>query len=174
MLSKNKQEPDLPTDNQAKPNHYQKEKINNMAPDLYLPEDVTTEDYEKATSKFAAAGEHLSELGMIEWDTPGVSLKFPFTIIEEGNDKGKEGKISAGVSKKSLWKVRELETALGLEKGELVSTDKDGRLVIKEAVIMSCVGKKFLSVWEDQKDSRTPEEGGTGNTYSKPVSAKAA
>jgi len=141
-----------------------------MSPDLYLPNDVSPEDYDKATSKFAKAGAHVSVLGMIEWDTPGESLKFPFTIDENTEDNGKEGKISAGVKKTALWKIRELETALGLKKGELVS-NSDGKLVVKEATILACVGKKFQTVWTKQVDSRKPEEGGKGGTYTKPTSA---
>lgn len=49
---------------------------------------ATEEDYNKATSKFAAAGKHLSEAGMPYWKTPNQSIAFPFIIVEDGADNG--------------------------------------------------------------------------------------
>jgi len=78
---------------------------------------VTEEEYETAGSKFvtfpagAKIGDDLyldAELGMPDWDTPGKSLKFPVTVVEEGPDKGKEDKISTGVDTKSIWKLKEI------------------------------------------------------------------
>jgi len=134
-----------------------------MSPELIIP-DVNEEEYEKAGSKFAAEGAHLSECGMPDWDTPGVSIKFPFTIVEKGDDKGKESKMSAGVGKSALWKLKEMLTALGVsikvgEKGQ-VSFDP-----------LECVGKKFLSVWTTEIDSRPASEGGKGGSYTKPTAA---
>lgn len=134
-----------------------------MSPEFIL--DVTEEEYEKAGSKFAEVGEHLSEMGMPEWETPGLSIRFPFTIIEEGEDKGKESKLVAGVSKNALWKLKEVLKAIGV-----AVTVKDGKPTFDST---SCVGKQFLTVWTLQKDTRTPEEGGTGGTYSKPTGALA-
>ena len=133
-----------------------------MTPDIILP-DVSPEEYEKAGSKFAQAGDHLSECGMPEWDTPGVSIKFPFTIVEEGEDEGKESKISAGVGKNALWKLKEILTALGVKCKEV-----NGKVAFDP---MACVGKPFVSVWTTEKDSRSPEEGGKGGSYTKPTGA---
>jgi len=132
-----------------------------MAPEFVL--DVTEEEYEKAGSKFATAGARLSECGMPEWKTPGVSIEFPFTIIEEGPDKGKEGSLFCGVVKKSLWKLREMLTALGVE-----YTTKDGKVTFDS---VQCAGKQFLAVYTKEVDDRPAEEGGTGTHYTKASSA---
>ena len=132
-------------------------------PDLIIPQ-VTEEEYEKAGSKFAKEGVHLSECGMPEWDTPGVSIKFPFTIIEEGEDKGKESKVSCGVKKEALWKLKEILTALGVP----IKTNAEGGVALDP---MACVGKQFQSVWTTEIDSRPASEGGKGGTYTKPTAA---
>lgn len=132
-----------------------------MSPEFIL--DVTEEEYLSAGSKFAEVGEHLSEMGTPEWESPGQSIRFPFTIIEEGADKGKENKLVAGVSKKAIWKLKEILDAIGVP-----CVMKDGKPTFNSVAVQ---GKKFKSVWEEQKDTRTPEEGGTGATYSKPVGA---
>jgi len=132
--------------------------------DLILP-DITPDEYEKAGSKFATAGAHLSECGMPEWDTPGVSIKFPFTIIEEGEDKGKEAKISAGVKPTGIWKLKEVLAALGVATKEV-----DGKVAFDP---MECVGKKFQSLWTTEVDSRPASEGGKGGSYTKPTTALA-
>ena len=89
-------------------------------PEFILP--VTEEEYETAGSKFVTfpasnkllkdrVGESLFldvECGMPDWDTPGISLKFPISITEEGPDQGKEDKISTGVGTKAIWKLKEL------------------------------------------------------------------
>ncbi len=124
---------------------------------------VTEEDYEKSGSKFATAGLHLSEFGMPFEDTPGVSLAFPFTIIA-GNDKGKEAKINAGMSKKAVWKLREILDALGVP-----HTTVKGNLAFDP---MAVVGKQGMTLWVQQRDSRSAEEGGKGTVYTKPVSVQ--
>lgn len=130
-------------------------------PDLQLP--VTPEEYESAGSKFANAGAHLSKISeMPDWDTPGVSIKFPFVIID-GVNAGIEGKISCGVKKDGIWKLKEMLTALGVD-----VVIKDGKPTFDP---MSCIEKQFLTVWTEEVDSRTPEEGGKGTKYTKPTSA---
>lgn len=124
---------------------------------------MSEEEYEAAGSKFAQEGVHLSEMGMPSWDTPGKSIGFPFTIIEEGEDAGKEGKISAGVSKDAVWKLKEILKAIGVEHKVV-----DGKVTFDG---MECVGKRFGSVWVKQVDKRTPEEGGKGGTYVKATAA---
>jgi len=133
-----------------------------MSPEIIIP-DTTEEEYEKAGSKFAAEGAHLSECQMPDWDTPGVSIKFPFTIVE-GADKGKESKISCGVSKTALWKLKEMLTALGVS----IKIGEGGKVSFDP---MECVGKQFLSVWTTEVDSRPASEGGKGGTYTKPTAA---
>ncbi len=128
---------------------------------------ISEEEYIKAGSKFAAAGLHLSEFGMPDWDTPNVSIKFPFTIIEEGPDKGKEGKISAGVSREAVWKLKEILTALGVELKMVKGPDGISRPSFNP---MDVVGKVAMTLWVKQKDTRSIEEGGKGTTYTKPVS----
>ena len=137
-----------------------------MSPDIILP-DMTMEEYEKSGSKFAAEGNHLSECGMPEWETPGTSLRFPFTIIEEGEDNGKQNKLVCGVRKGASWKLKEMEKALGIT----LVAEVEGKPTIKTDALLACAGKQFLSVWTLEKDSRSPEEGGKGGTYTKPTSA---
>ena len=132
-------------------------------PDLVIP-GVTEEEYEKSGSKFATEGAHVSECGMPDWDTPGVSIKFPFTIIEEGEDKGKESKLSCGVGKTALWKLKEMLTALGV----VTKVNDKGEVTFDP---MACVGKQFQSIWTTEVDSRPASEGGKGGTYTKPTSA---
>ena len=137
-----------------------------MTPDMIIP-DLSEQEYESAGSKFAKAGAHLSECGMPEWETPGQSVRFPFRIIEEGEDNGKESKLVCGVSKSGIWKFKEMEKALGLQLMKSI----DGKMTIQEAGLMACVGKQFQTVWITETDSRTPEEGGKGGTYTKATSA---
>lgn len=82
----------------------------------FVLDGVSVEDYEAAGSKFvtfpagAKVGDTMLlnlELGLPDWDTPGQSLKFPVTITEEGQDQGKEDKISAGVSKEAIFKLKD-------------------------------------------------------------------
>ena len=124
---------------------------------------MTPEEYEKSGSKFAQEGAHLSEMGMPVWDTPGKSIAFPFAIIEEGEDAGKESKISAGISKDAIWKLKEILKSVDVEvafPGGKPSFDG-----------MACVGKKFLSLWTKHLDKRPAEEGGKGGSYTKATGA---
>ena len=123
---------------------------------------MTQEEYEAAGSKFADEGTHPSEMGLPYWDTPGRSIAFPFTITE-GKDAGKENKISAGIGPTAVWKLKEVLYAVGVP-----ITFPNGKPKFNGA---ECVGKKFLSVWTTEMDTRTPEEGGKGGSYTKPTSA---
>lgn len=125
--------------------------------------DVTEEEFEKAGSKFASVGEHLSEVTNVDWENPGTSIKFEFRIVAEGPDSGKEAKIVAGVSKSAMWKLKEILEALGVQ-----YQVKNGKVTFDSAV---CLGKQFKSVWTEQVDSRTPEEGGKGTKYTKATGA---
>lgn len=125
--------------------------------------DMTEEEYDKAGSKFAEAGAHLSEMGMPYWKTMGKSIGFPFIIVEEGPDKGKENEIFAGVEKGGVWKLKEILGAIGIPVNMV-----NGK---PQFSAMDCAGKQFLSVWTTQVDTRLPEEGGKGGTYTKPTGA---
>ena len=124
---------------------------------------MSEEEWDAAGSKFASEGTHLSEMGMPSWDTPGKSIAFPFVIIEDGEDAGKEGKLSAGVSKEAAWKLKEILKAIGVTHSVV-----NGKVTFDG---LDCVGKKFGSVWVKQLDKRTPEEGGKGGYYVKATSA---
>jgi len=126
--------------------------------------DVTPEEMEKAGSKFANPGLHLSEMGMPEWETPGQSIRFPFTIVEEGPDNGKESKLVAGISPSAIWKLKEILKAVGVP----YKKTADGKVAFNH---MEMVGKQFMSLWTKQKDSRPVEEGGKGTEYTKPTAA---
>lgn len=128
---------------------------------------ATEEDYNKATSKFAAAGKHLSEAGMPYWKTPNQSIAFPFIIIEDGADNGKPGEIIAGVGEKAVWKLRQTLDALGV-----AVTFKAVNGVKRPAFDANEVpGKQFFSLWEEFTDSRSPEQGGKGSKYTKATTA---
>jgi hypothetical protein len=148
---------------------------------------VTPEQYEesaKSSSKFASAGLHLSEISELPAMEPsGKSIAFKFKVIEDGDDNGKENKVSAGfdldqkdasgkVTKRGgIWKLDEVLKALGVERGiTKVKNPKTGQM--EERVTFSqvaCLGKQVYSEWVEQKDSRTPEEGGKGGSYTKPI-----
>lgn len=122
---------------------------------------VSSDEYESAGSKFAQAGMHLSEFGMPYWKTAGVSIGFPFTIVE-GGDKGKEGEIFTGVDKKSIWKLKEILEAL-----KVPVTVENGRPTFDPVAV---AGKRAMTLWTVQKDTRSVEEGGKGTEYTKAVS----
>ena len=83
----------------------------------------TREDYESSGSKFitfppgAKVGDieyREVEIGLLDWDTPGRSMKIPVTVTQDGPDKGKEDKLSFGVDSKGIWKGKAIyETLLG-------------------------------------------------------------
>ena len=133
-----------------------------MADDKVMEIPVSEEEFLAGGSKFAQAGDHPSEAGVPYWKTAGKSIAFPFTITE-GIDKSKEGEIIGGISPQAVWKVRETLDALGVPY-QIVN----GKVQFN---IMDCPGKPFLSVWTTQVDTRTPEEGGKGGSYTKPTKA---
>ena len=98
---------------------------------------------------------------MPTWKQAGVSLSFPFTIVG-GNDKGMEGELYCGVAKDGIWKLKEVLKALGVT------------VVVANGMPtfdpLQIVGKKGMTLWTQQKDSRSVEEGGKGTMYSKAVS----
>ena len=137
--------------------------------DEFVLDTVSQEEFEKATSKFAAVGKHLSEAGAIFWKTPNQSIAVPFVIVEEGPDNGKEGEIICGVGPKAIWKLKQTLEALGVEIG-IKNVNGVKRPMFDANQIP---GKQFFSLWEEQVDTRTQEQGGKGAKYSKPTTAVA-
>jgi len=129
-------------------------------PEVIL-QSVSMNDYEKSGSKFAAPGLHLAEFKMAAWSIPVRSFKFPFQIIE-GPDSGKEGKITAGANAEGVWKLKEILQSLGV-----AVSNKNGKVAWNTEDV---IGKQAKVLWVTQRDTRTPEEGGKGTTYTKPVS----
>lgn len=147
---------------------------------------VTPDEYEesaKSGSKFAAVGLHLSEITELPfWKTAGKSVAFPFKIID-GDDAEKIGELVAGIDpdvkdsagkvtkKGGIWKFDECRKAIGVSTGTTsVKNPKTGKPEAKVNFDPSaCLGKQFYSEWAEFKDSRTPQEGGKGSVYTKPV-----
>lgn len=141
--------------------------------------DVTQEEYEKAGSKFitfplnAPVGSlqfRDIEVGMLDWDTPGQSVKIPVTITEEGPDLGKQEKLSFGVSAEAIWKGKQLYKAIcgkdmpmaqGADKKKHPAPDSDDLL-----------GKPAVGVWQLKEGKK----GGVGEvvTYPKLVDIQPA
>lgn len=145
-----------------------------MSPEIVLP--VTEEEYEKAGSKFisfdpsAPVGTLVYreiEMDMPDWDTPGQSLKFPVRVTQEGEDFGKEDKLSAGVGATAMWKLKDILKALDVELEMRVGADKKKHPVFDTMVV---AGKQAVGCWQVQIDSRAPEAGGKGTKYTKLVS----
>lgn len=126
--------------------------------------DVTAEEMEKAGSKFATAGLHASEFQRPFWETQGISISFPFVIVT-GPDQGIESKISAGVSKSAVWKIKEILKALGVSWTENKAT---GKVSFNPDDV---AGKKAFTKWETMKDTRDAALGGKGTEYTKPTGA---
>lgn len=114
---------------------------------IALPK-VTEEEYKLAGSKFitfspgAKVGDtefRDIEIGMVDWDTPGVSMKVP-TVVTEGVDKGKEEKISFGVDVKGIWKGKEIILAITGEDMPMV----DGH---PEVPVQLMLGKTAVGMW---------------------------
>ena len=121
---------------------------------------VSPEDFEKASSKFAAPGLHLTVFGMPYWKTVGKSLAFPYQICE-GEDTDKEGEIFCGISKEAAWKIKEILKALNVN-----YKNQNGLVAFNPADV---AGKKGNVLYAQTKDIRSPEEGGKGTIYTKPL-----
>jgi len=75
---------------------------------------VSKNEWEAAGGR-ASAGLHIAEMQMPHDDTPGVSIAFPFELVGEYDpDKGKKGKVSAGVSPAAVWKLKDILKALNI------------------------------------------------------------
>ena len=128
--------------------------------------DVTPDEFLSAGSKFATAGLHMVELGMPEWENPGQSIRFPFIIVEEGADNGKEGKLVAGINKVAVLKMKEILDAAGVA----ITKTADGKVTFDSNEVVT---KQIKVLYTVEVDSRTPEEGGKGTKYTKASSAYA-
>ncbi len=146
---------------------------------------VSEEEYESSGSKFIAFtddngnvvpsgawGKYVGkvnyrnlELGMPDWDTPGQSIKFPTTIIDEGPDKGKEDKLSAGVTPKGIWKLKEITQAVLSKDLEMkVGSDKKKHPNFKPADYFE---KKAVGVYEMTVGKKGGAEDGAVTYYPK-------
>jgi len=121
---------------------------------LILP--ITAEEYDKLSkSKFATPGLHLSEIVKpLEWKTIGKSVVFKFKIVEQGEDNGKEGELTAGIDAKSAWKFEECREALDMSIN-FVKT-KDGATRPKFDPVEP-LGHQFYSEWAP--DEYTKDDG---------------
>jgi len=121
----------------------------------FIFDGVTEEEYMQSGSKFVVfpPGARVGsveyrniEVGMLDWDTPGNSMKVPVTITEDGPDKGKEDKISFGVKKSGIWKGKEIHLAItGKEMPMKNGADGKTHPVINS---MELVGKPAVGMWE--------------------------
>lgn len=138
---------------------------------------ITEEEYDKAGSKFitfppgAKVGDitYLDiEIGMLDWDSPGVSMKVPVTVAEEGVDKGKEEKISFGVDVKGIWKGKEIFRAI--TGGDIPM--KEGSDGARHPVIdpMALVGKPAIGMWQMMSGHKGGDPAAEEVTYPKLVS----
>lgn len=122
---------------------------------LGIPEDVSEEEFNKSNSKFCNPGLHLSEIQTVEPDNPGSSIKITFTTVEEGENYGKEGKISTSVlPEKGLWKWKEAWKACGIE-----PILRNGKINI-QAMMDELPGKQCLVLWEmveSNRDTKYPK-----------------
>lgn len=111
-------------------------------------------DYKESGNKFIEIPAGLSrgdsfamqvKIGMVDWDTPGKSLKFPVTVISDGANKDKADKLAVGVAKNAIWKLNNLAGQLGFEVGNeggkvaidtdsLVNTEAWGIWTVEEGV----------------------------------------
>lgn len=131
-----------------------------MAPEIVLG--VTEEEFEKAGSKFITFNPDDRvgklyfkeiELDVPDWDTPGVSLKFPIRITgPEGDpDIGKEDKMSCGVSLDAIWKLKEALKSLGVALEMREGADKKRHPVFDSDEV---AGKRAVGCWEIQVGSK--------------------
>jgi len=129
---------------------------------------ASEEEWEKASSKFAAVGTHRSEYGMPYWKDKGKTIAFPFTITAEGVENGKEGEYFVGVGPDAIWKLKEILASAGVLVTFIKGKDGQKRPQFEAAAV---AGQEFESVWTEQVDSRSAAEGGKGTKYTKPTSA---
>lgn len=120
--------------------------------------DLSVEEFEKAGSKFITffpddpVGKTYFkevEMDVPDWDNVGISIKFPVRIVgPEGDpDIGKEDKISCGVSKEAIWKLKEILNALDVPLKFKKSADGTKRPAFNSDDV---AGKRAIGQWEIQ------------------------
>jgi len=133
--------------------------------------DVTEEEYESAGSKFinfppgAKVGDvqyRDIECGMLDWDTPGRSMKIDISVIEEGIDYGKSEKISFGVNAAGIWKGKQIYLAITGEDMPM-KPGADGKNHPAPKA-MATAGKAAVGVWAMSEGKK----GGVGDTVMYP------
>lgn len=133
-------------------------KQDKMPDDFIL--DVSPEDYEKSTGM--SVGLKKAEMGLPAWKNPGVSIEFPYIITEEDwPDEKRDASLYSSLKKFALQPILD---AVGVP----LNKTTDGKIAFDKN---ACVGKQFLLLFQMVRDTRTPEEGGTGKSYPKAVSA---
>ena len=135
-----------------------------MSPELEFP--ATEEEYQRAGSKFitfppgAKVGDvqfRIVEVQMVDWDTPGKSMKCPVKVAEQGPDFGKEDKISFGVDAKGVWKAKEIYLAVtGTDIPMKMGADGKKHPFIDPMVL---VGKAAVGCWTMQKGYKGGDPG---------------
>ncbi len=155
-----------------------------MSPEYTLP--VTQEEYEKAGSKFvtypfplAESLKHVGdfqyrnvEMGMLDWEKQGESMKIPVTVITpreelgdvalQEEDEGKEDKISFGVTAKGIWKAKIIWKAIT---GKDMPMKKGGDNKMRPSLNPEDInGLKATAVYQIV----TGKKGGTGETVAYP------
>ncbi len=134
--------------------------------ELTIP--VSAKEYESAGSKFITFPANAQvgdvqyrdvEVGQVDWDTPGQSIKFPVTVIEAGADEGKKEKISCGVKPEAVWKLKETLRELGVEVKMVNGKPKFDTDDI--------VGAKAVGVWTMQEGHKGGDENAEKVRYPK-------
>ena len=99
--------------------------------DFEIPVDQETYDSQRVGSIYVdTPGDYRVEMGMPAWFDLGRSIAFPFVITEDGEQKGKEDRLVAGISAEAFWKIKELAKACGVDY-KLVKDKKTGKEAIK-------------------------------------------
>lgn len=127
-------------------------------PEFTVP--VEQDEYEASGSKFITfdssdpVGKTYKkpvEIGVVDWDTPGVSMKFPVTIIGNDIDAGKTDKLSAGVGTNAVWKLKDTLKAIG---APVEMKQGAGGKMFPVFKSEDCEGKKAMGVWEVQMGNK--------------------
>lgn len=158
-----------------------------MSPEFVFNE-ISEEQYHTAGSKWVTfpLGEPLSkrvgetlaldiEIGMVDWDNPGQSMKIPIKVTEAGVDQGKEDKLSFGVKitkdgKSGIWKGKEAyEHVTGKEMSMIAGSDGKKHPGFTEQDVMEMMGKPAVGLWEVMKGTKGGVEGAEPTYYPKLV-----
>jgi hypothetical protein len=135
---------------------------------------TTKEDYDAAGSRFitfppgAKAGDlqyRQVEIGMMDWDTPDVSLKIPVTVTEVGPDFKKEEKLSFGVNKAGIWKGKTIYlNVTGKDMPMKMGSDKKAHPAPKSEDLL---GKTAIGVWVMQEGHKGGDPNAEKTLYPK-------